>query len=248
MTDLAIRFKLRRGTAANLASVNETPLAGELVIETDTQRMKVGDGATTWNSLPYLPNAATGAITASGLTMATARLLGRTTASTGAVEEISVGNGLALASGSLSASAIVIAQSAVASPITGTTTETTLATITVPANVMGANGRIEITTMWSTTNSANNKTLRVKFGSLTMQSIVMTTNASIQVTAIIANRNNTASQVASPNSSTGTGATTNAVQTASIDTTAAVTILITGQLANTGETITLEAYSVKLFK
>jgi hypothetical protein len=45
--------------------------------------------------------AKTGAITGSGLTMATARLLGRTTASSGAVEEITVGSGLSLSSGSL---------------------------------------------------------------------------------------------------------------------------------------------------
>jgi len=47
--------------------------------------------------------AASGAITGSGITMATARLLGRTTASTGAVEEISVGSGLSLSGGTLSA-------------------------------------------------------------------------------------------------------------------------------------------------
>ncbi len=44
-----------------------------------------------------------GAITASGLTMATARLLGRSTASTGAVEEITVGTGLTLSAGNLTA-------------------------------------------------------------------------------------------------------------------------------------------------
>lgn len=45
----------------------------------------------------------TAAVTTSGLTQATARLLGRTTASTGAVEEITVGTGLSLAAGSLTA-------------------------------------------------------------------------------------------------------------------------------------------------
>jgi hypothetical protein len=44
---------------------------------------------------------APGAYTTSGLTMATARLLGRTTASTGAAEEITVGTGLTLATGSI---------------------------------------------------------------------------------------------------------------------------------------------------
>lgn len=44
-----------------------------------------------------------GAATGSGLTMTTARLLGRTTASTGAVEEITVGAGLSLSAGTLTA-------------------------------------------------------------------------------------------------------------------------------------------------
>lgn len=52
-----------------------------------------GDG--TWSAL--------GAAT--GLTMATARLLGRTTAGAGAVEEITVGAGLSLAAGALTATA-----------------------------------------------------------------------------------------------------------------------------------------------
>jgi hypothetical protein len=46
---------------------------------------------------------APGAATGSGLTMATSRLLGRTTASPGAIEEITVGSGLSLSAGSLSA-------------------------------------------------------------------------------------------------------------------------------------------------
>jgi hypothetical protein len=50
--------------------------------------------------------AKTGAATGSGLTMATARLLGRTTASTGAVEEITVGSGLSLSSGTLTATGV----------------------------------------------------------------------------------------------------------------------------------------------
>jgi hypothetical protein len=50
-------------------------------------------------------HAAIGAITGSGLTMATGKLLGRSTASTGAIEEITVGSGLSLSAGTLSATA-----------------------------------------------------------------------------------------------------------------------------------------------
>lgn len=72
-----------------------------------------GDVLTYDNAIPAWKNvtkansglARDGAVTGSGLTMATARLLGRTTAATGGVEEISVGSGLSLSAGTLSASA-----------------------------------------------------------------------------------------------------------------------------------------------
>lgn len=51
-----------------------------------------------------VPASPSGALTGSGYTMATARLLGRTTGSAGAVEEITVGSGLTLSAGSLAAS------------------------------------------------------------------------------------------------------------------------------------------------
>ena len=44
----------------------------------------------------------TGPITGSGLTMSTAKLLGRTTAATGAIEEMAIGTGLSLSGGALS--------------------------------------------------------------------------------------------------------------------------------------------------
>ena len=49
-----IRFLVRGGTAANLASVNEVLFPRELCIETDTLKMKLGDGTTNYNTLPYI--------------------------------------------------------------------------------------------------------------------------------------------------------------------------------------------------
>lgn len=48
------QVKSRTDTAANWTSVNPVLLAGELGIESDTHRMKAGDGTTAWSSLPYL--------------------------------------------------------------------------------------------------------------------------------------------------------------------------------------------------
>jgi len=49
-----------------------------------------------------------GAVTSSGLTMATSRLLGRTTASSGAIEEITASTGLTLSGGALSVDATAV--------------------------------------------------------------------------------------------------------------------------------------------
>ena len=48
------RIQSRRGTASKLAEINEVPLAGELVVETDTGRVKAGDGVKNYNSLEYV--------------------------------------------------------------------------------------------------------------------------------------------------------------------------------------------------
>jgi hypothetical protein len=50
---MADRIQIRRDTAANWASVNPVLAQGEMGLETDTERMKLGDGTTVYNSLNY---------------------------------------------------------------------------------------------------------------------------------------------------------------------------------------------------
>ena len=47
--------KQRRDTASNWTSNNTVLLAGEFGYETDTEKLKIGDGSTAWQSLDYLP-------------------------------------------------------------------------------------------------------------------------------------------------------------------------------------------------
>ena len=49
-----VRLQLRRGTAADWTSVNPVLAAGEMGVETDTRKVKVGDGATSWSGLDYI--------------------------------------------------------------------------------------------------------------------------------------------------------------------------------------------------
>jgi hypothetical protein len=44
----------RRDTAANWTSTNPTLAAGELGLETDTLKLKLGNGTAAWNSLAYV--------------------------------------------------------------------------------------------------------------------------------------------------------------------------------------------------
>lgn len=47
------KIQLRRDTAANWSANNPTPTAGEPCFETDTGKLKIGDGATAYNDLAY---------------------------------------------------------------------------------------------------------------------------------------------------------------------------------------------------
>ena len=51
---ISVKLRTRYDTAANWASNNPVLLSGELGIESDTLKMKVGNGSAAWNSLAYL--------------------------------------------------------------------------------------------------------------------------------------------------------------------------------------------------
>lgn len=50
---MAVQIQIRRGTAALWTSINPVLAQGEQGFETDTKKIKVGDGTTEWNSLAY---------------------------------------------------------------------------------------------------------------------------------------------------------------------------------------------------
>ena len=50
---MIVHLQLRRDTAANWAAANPVLLLGEVGLESDSQQMKVGNGTTAWNALPY---------------------------------------------------------------------------------------------------------------------------------------------------------------------------------------------------
>lgn len=147
----------------------------------------------------------------------------------------------------------VLCAGGTAASVTGTTSETTLATCTVPAGVMGANGIIRIQAFYSTTNSANVKTIRHRFGGLSgtmFGGVNLTTNSASSMDTIIFNRSAAASQIgrsfANRNIDLLLAVTASTHATSSLNTANAQDIVLSCALANSGETCTLESYVVEL--
>jgi hypothetical protein len=76
---MSAQIKLRRDTAANWTSVNPVLASGEPGLETDTLKVKYGDGSTAWNLLSYpqvtFPSTISNATTATNLSGGSANQL-----------------------------------------------------------------------------------------------------------------------------------------------------------------------------
>lgn len=130
------------------------------------------------------------------------------------------------------------------------TTESTLASILIPANTLGVNDGLEINILWSCTNTAAIKRLRGSFGSNVVWNFDLTTQLGFRQNFILRNRNSQSSQVVQANSSTWfapVGST--GVQIFTINFAVDQTLNITGQFPVIGtslNTLAVEEYSVKL--
>lgn len=150
----------------------------------------------------------------------------------------------------LASSAVAVVRSSVNGA--GDATEATLGTVTVPGGALGPNGRLRINSIWSYTNSANQKLPRIRFGDLATGSQYMsaspTTTATFRDNREIANVNSASSQKGGFGGGSGFGTATTAPITSVLDTASDQTILFTSCWtgAVSGENITLESYVVEI--
>ena len=80
MADINARYQLRRDTASAWASSNPILILGEPGYETDTKKLRIGDGVTAFTSLPYY-------ISASATSLVSATDLGRLAGVTSGVQD-----------------------------------------------------------------------------------------------------------------------------------------------------------------
>ena len=132
--------------------------------------------------------------------------------------------------------------------VTNTTAETQVASFTLPGGVMGMNGILRLCPIFSQTNSANTKTLRIKLGAATAitQAFGGSGSASAYGILTIRNLNSQSSQKSTQGGSLGVGTTSSAIGTSAADTSADITVSLTVQMGALAETVTLEHLFVEV--
>jgi len=117
--------------------------------------------------------------------------------------------------------------------LTGTTTETALLTIPIKGGLMGLGARLYEIAFFTMTNNANAKTFRAKIGGNTIAIGTGTSISSSGFNFWLLNRNSQSSQY------------NNNATSFAIDTSVDFDLVITGQLANAADTLTLSALTLE---
>lgn len=145
----------------------------------------------------------------------------------------------------------LLASTNISVSVTGTADQTELGSVTLPGGLVSANGILEVSSFWAMTNSANSKNIKIKIGQTSDpatggSSFLNRTETTIlyhQHLCVLRCANSTSSQKAiSSTLAAGFGSTTASNFTNTYDLSTDKKIFFTGQLANTGETVTLRGW------
>lgn len=179
------------------------------------------------------------------MTWATLPAASTVTGMTVRVTDVGVGGSFWTSNGTKwypTATEVLLANDQTTLAVTGTTSEVQTFTLTIPAGMMGANGVLEIVPFFTYTNSANNKTLRVRFGGTggTVFSTVTTSTSDNNIKYLwIRNANSVSSQKGpSAGSVNGFGTGTSAGISSAVNTANAVDLVISATLSLSTETVT----------
>ena len=141
----------------------------------------------------------------------------------------------------------IVATDAATVSVTGTTSETTLRTETIPGGLLRTNGVLRLRAYGSFNDATDNKTIRLKFGATTLSTQVYTAGTAWMCDIQLAN-------VASASTQRWFGAFNRTTDTlmsftgggSSENTASDVAIALTGQLANSADTISILGWTVEV--
>lgn len=130
------------------------------------------------------------------------------------------------------------------------TADTTGISLTLPANSLGLNGSLEMDIQASCTNNANAKTMLAKLGASTINTLTLTSLLNLRSLLYLHNRGATAVQSSNPSglstSSTGLGSSANVQQQFALDTTGALTLIISASHATATDNVIIERYTARV--
>lgn len=126
-------------------------------------------------------------------------------------------------------------------------TEVTLASITIQGGAMGANGSVQPTARFSTVNSANTKTFKVRLGGVSAWTASQTAIAGFQIQSQIWNKGAANLQDIWNYPTNAFGGSTVAPTTMGVDTVPQQSLAFTAQPATANEYIELRAYTTVIF-
>ena len=126
--------------------------------------------------------------------------------------------------------------------------------VALPANAMGPNGLLKVSSVWSNNNSANNKTFRLRLGASghgTAGTVAFTAAATTNLSyndpeRLIVNGGAVNAQIGRNAGTAGAGGSPSSVFTATVDTSAAVDLNFTVELANAADNAALRAFCVEV--
>ena len=225
----------------------ELPDADDVAVGTEvfntTYQVKVRSNGTSWMYLGI------GTATLSALPLPTAVPSGTKFN----ITDLGTGSAVFMSNGShwLPVGEVLLFVDPVGTTLTATTTETVLTTFTLNKKLASPKMTIVVNSVWSMNNSANIKIPRVRFGGVTGAEYVnplIASNSSFQSECLIRFKNALNSQVGMastqwPAYSAGGGATVASSLDMSVNN---ADIVLTGQLANAADNLTLRAYTVTL--
>lgn len=168
------------GTVTSVSVVSANGLAGTVATATTTPAITLsttvtgivkGNGTALSAAIAGTDYVAPGAYTTSGLTMASSRLLGRTTAGTGAAEEISVAGGLTLTGGVLTGTSGTVTSVTGTAPVVSSGGSTP--TISMAAASTSVSGYLT-STDWNTFNSKGSGSVTSVSGTGTVSGLTLT--------------------------------------------------------------------------
>jgi len=135
----------------------------------------------------------------------------------------------------------ILAGSAIGFSSSLTGIDEVLESFLIPAGTLGVNSILQIEPLWTFTNSANNKTLKIRIGSVEIYNATRTTSVKEAPLIILANRNSLASQI-QPYDDAYVTAGSGTPATYAIDFSKNQVVFITGTRADSGDTLKLEYY------